>query len=183
MLRHLAVNYPTPAALMAAYTPDKISSLMSLTDRRRFYEGMSPELSVVNKLYGAQTSESWLMAQLTYVCEFAGVKEKPDAVMLYDLSHLIMGMAYYLRMSEMMLFFAYLMSGRYGRFYGSVDPMLITSALRQFINDRNDDIDRIERQRQQQNLNAERERRRKECVTWEEYVSSRGRVSSRGQTP
>ena len=36
-----------------------------------------------------------------------------------------------------MLFFWWFKSGKYGKFYGSVDPMVITSALREFIRDRN----------------------------------------------
>lgn len=36
-----------------------------------------------------------------------------------------------------MLFFWWFKSGKYGKFYGNVDPMVITSALREFIRDRN----------------------------------------------
>lgn len=36
-----------------------------------------------------------------------------------------------------MLFFWWLKSGKYGKFYGNVDPMVITSALREFVQDRN----------------------------------------------
>lgn len=169
VLRHLATNYPTPAALMAAYTPDKNSSLMSITDRSRIFAGTSPELSVVNRMYGAKTSESWLIAQLTYVCEFAGVKEKPDAVMLYDLARIIMGMAWYLKMSEIMLFFANFMSGRYGRFYGAVDPLTITSALRTFLSEREAEIAHIEAEDERKQREADRQFRLENAITWEEY--------------
>lgn len=36
-----------------------------------------------------------------------------------------------------MLFFHRFKAGRYGRFYGSVDPLVITTALREFLRDRN----------------------------------------------
>ena len=36
-----------------------------------------------------------------------------------------------------MLFFWWFKSGKYGKFYGSVDPMILTSSLKQFVKDRN----------------------------------------------
>lgn len=43
---------------------------------------------------------------------------------------------YYLSVTELMLFFHRFKSGRYGRFYGSVDPLMITTSLRDFIKER-----------------------------------------------
>ena len=47
---------------------------------------------------------------------------------------------------EMLLFFFRFKTGRYGRFYGTVDPMIIMCALREFIEDRNNMIDAFEQQ-------------------------------------
>jgi hypothetical protein len=58
--------------------------------------------------------------------------------------------------------------GRYGRFYGSVDPMVVTCALRQFIAERNEIIAQYEQQ--------EREMRQREydrthpAMTREEWL-------------
>lgn len=137
--------FPDGKSLMEAYTPDKISSIMAVSDRSRIFKGQSPELSLVSRLYGLQVTQAWLEVQLGYVNEYIGVKEKLSARVIHDLAHMLQGIGYYLRMSEMMLFFAYLMSGRYGRFYGAVDPVTITSALRQFIVDRDAEIEHINR--------------------------------------
>lgn len=46
----------------------------------------------------------------------------------------------YLKISELLLFFHRFKAGRYGHFYGNVDPLRITTALREFISERNNII-------------------------------------------
>lgn len=53
-----------------------------------------------------------------------------------DCARTISSMYYYLKVSELMLFFFRFKAGKYGRFYGSVDPMAITSALIDFLDER-----------------------------------------------
>lgn len=45
-----------------------------------------------------------------------------------------------------MLFIARFKSGKYGRFYGAIDPMKITSAMLDYIRERRIDIERYERE-------------------------------------
>lgn len=54
-----------------------------------------------------------------------------------------------------MLFFWWFKAGRYGRFYGAVDAMVITTALRQFLKDRRDNLARIENERQKTQRDTE----------------------------
>ncbi len=74
---------------------------------------------------------------------------------------------HYLTVSELMLFFFRFKAARYGRFYGSVDPLVITSALRDFVRERNDAYFKHEQE--------ERERKEREAkknhkpITWDEY--------------
>ena len=73
---------------------------------------------------------------------------------------------YYLKVSELMLFFHRFKTGRYGRFYGSVDPLVITTSLRDFVRERGIAYEQHEQE--------ERERREKEecknAITYEEYL-------------
>jgi hypothetical protein len=64
-----------------------------------------------------------------------------------------------------MLFFFQFKSGQYGRFYGTVDPLIITEALKGFCIERGKVIDRHD-QEEKQRL---REQAASEAVTWEEY--------------
>lgn len=65
-----------------------------------------------------------------------------------------------------MLFFYRFKSGRYGHFYGSVDPLVITCSLQEFINERGCAI--------AQNEQEERERRnieeREGVISYDEYL-------------
>jgi len=166
-------RYPDGASLMADYSPDKISLIMAITDQRRIFLGQAPELAVVSKLYGQKVTLSWLQVMLVRVNEYAGVKEKLSVIAMQDMANMITGMAWYLRMSEMMLFFAYLMSGRYGKFYGAIDPVAIGDALWQFLQYRTAQMEYLERQDEERQRAEKYEQWRAESVTYEEYRARR----------
>lgn len=66
-----------------------------------------------------------------------------------------------------MLFFHRFKAGRYGRFYGSVDPLVITTAIREFIAER---AIAYERHDQAERDAREKEQLRKSPpITYEEY--------------
>ena len=50
-----------------------------------------------------------------------------------------------MKLPELMLFFQQFKAGKYGRFYGSVDPMVITTALQEFLRFRAERLAVIER--------------------------------------
>lgn len=67
-----------------------------------------------------------------------------------------------------MLFFHRFKSGRYGRFYGSVDPLVITTSLREFIKERNEAIDKHEQEERQAKRAADANR--ENTITYEEFL-------------
>lgn len=73
---------------------------------------------------------------------------------------------HYLKITELMLFFYYFKTGRYGKFYGAVDPLVITCSLRDFIVERGVAISRHE-QEQREHREAES---RKNAITYEQYL-------------
>ena len=99
--------------------------------------GKAPTLSQVNAVYGKNTSTAWLVPLIYDVSEFCGCKEKLNKQQTDDVANIIANDYHWLKVTEVMLFFWWFKSGKYGKFYGNVDPMVITSALREFIRDRN----------------------------------------------
>lgn len=101
------------------------------------YFGKFPTLSESRRL-GDNTPVMWLMPQLFNLSEYCGCRDKMTKEQLYECASLIASEYYYLKISELMLFFRRFKLGKYGRFYGSVDPMVITTSLRTFVTERNE---------------------------------------------
>ena len=57
-----------------------------------------------------------------------------------ELTQVLIVYVYYLKVSELMLFFYRFKSGKYGEFYGVVDLQRIMSGLNAFLRDRLDEI-------------------------------------------
>lgn len=127
--------------------------------------GEYPTLKELKRNYGTKADISWMIPQLIDISEFCGAKNKLDNDQIMQTAMVISSEYGYLKTSELMLFFHYLKAGRYGIFYGSVDPMKITTALRQFLVDRNDYFYRLD----QKERERKREEARKGAVTYEEY--------------
>lgn len=134
------------------------------------YFGEYPTLAEIRKNYGDKVPTSWLIPQLYNLSEYCGVKEKLEGAPLKETAFVIATEFYYLKISEIMLFFHRFKTGRYGRFYGNVDPLVIVTSLREFMKERAIAIDRHEAEL--------RERQRKEwkktSITWDEYNRRNG---------
>lgn len=127
--------------------------------------GNFPTLSQLRKDYGKNAPLAWLIPQLKDLSEFCGVKEKITVEQLQSLAKVITSEFGYLKTSEVMLFLHLMKSGRYGQFYGAIDPMKITTALRTFLADRNDYFYRLEQNRKER----KQDEARQGAVTYEEY--------------
>lgn len=128
------------------------------------YFGDYPTIAQLGAEFDRKFPAAWMMAHLHDLSEFCGCKEKLSGHALQQCASTITMEFYWLKISELMLFFHRFKSGKYGRFYGSVDPLVITTSLRDFLKERSIAIAEHER------LEAERkERERKPPVTWEEY--------------
>ena len=134
----------------------------------RCVSGKAPTLAIVNRDYGEQVAVDWLTIELNDYQNFVGVKEENKATfdVVCELSRMILGRYYFLKLSELMLFFQKLKYGDYGEMYGCVDAVRILRALRSFVFDRNIIIDKLEQ--------AERERKqeedRKNAISYEEHI-------------
>lgn len=101
-------------------------------DQRRAYMGQSPHLGVVGRAFSPGVAKTWVTIQLWDLAEFSGCKKKLSERQIDELSQIICVEYGYMKLTELMDFFRRFKNGEYGKFYGSVDPMVITCALRDF---------------------------------------------------
>lgn len=165
--------YPTGQHLLATYNPSKIAHLLNDANLERIHCGRAPELSIVSQAYGREVTVAWLEIQLNHLSEFCGVKDRMPSAIIHELALIIFGTYHYLKMSEVMLFFARLMAGRYGMFYGTVDPIHIMNWMRTFIDERRDELERLEHLAEERRRTERYKQWRTESVTYEEYCARR----------
>ena len=133
----------------------------------RAFSNDAPALVTLDAAYGENAAVQWLMPQLYAVGEFAGVRDKMNEMQTLELARTIRAHYGYLTVTELLLFFSNLKAGRSGKFYGSVDPMVITEALgSSFLAERERHIERIESERRER----ERDQRREGVITYEQFM-------------
>ena len=149
---------------MDTYNPDAQREICGSPSLCFF--GDFPTIATISKNYGIKTSVAWLIPQLLDLSEFCGCKEKLQGRPLESTAWLIAQNYYYLKVSELMLFFSRFKQGKYGRFYGSVDPLIIMSALIDFVRERNDAI--FDRDCELNQIHDEKGK--KDAISHEEYL-------------
>lgn len=137
-------------------------------DLTRVFTGKAPTLVDVRNAHGDGTAQAWAMGQLVNLSEYCGVKDKLDNWQLEQLAKVIVSDFGWLKLTELMYFFRLFKAGRFGRFYGSIDPMLITEALQQFLRIRADELTRIEQQRKAQERRQTDEAHDRNILTYAE---------------
>lgn len=122
--------------------------------------------------YGKATSLAWLVAQLLDLSEYFGGKGKLSEAQLLENAKVINSKYYFLKVTELMVFFLRFKQGEYGEFYGSADPIKIMTALKSFLNERATALDRIASEERKK----EREEHAKSAVSYEEYKKMYGTI-------
>ena len=130
----LVTNYGNLVNFMTTFNPDAQYEIQQ--DKEDCYFGRYPTLARLNKEYCNTASVQWLNIQIYNLNEYCGCKDKMTQQQILDCARTISGMYYFLKVSELMLFFFRFKAGFYGKFFGSVDPMVITTALSQFCKER-----------------------------------------------
>lgn len=132
----------------------------------RCYFGKAPTLEGMNAACGDGSAEAWLKFQLADLGENAGARTKLTEWQLNGLATLVAQEYGYLRLTEIMLFCRKFKCGRFGSFYGSIDPIRIMGSLAVFVN-----TDRAEAHRKHEQAEQEAYEReyRKKSITYEEY--------------
>lgn len=155
---------------LRTFNPDLQISIASNVERA--FTGTSPSLTLVKLAYAEELLTVWIMAQLENLNEFCGVSEKMSVPQMESLARLISVEFHYFKVSELMLFFHRFKCGKYGQFYGVVDPQKIMTAIQAFAIDRRNEIRRIEDRQRQEELDRLRDewRTSPENISYEEYL-------------
>ena len=122
------------------------------------------------RLNCAGLQNSWLSAQITYLNSISGATQMTEMQMMMLVSNISQTYGY-LKITELMVFFFQLAGGKYGKFYGAVDPMQIMVDLNEFMKYRSVMLDKIESDRR----SAERNKmlNNPKCITREQYEAQK----------
>ena len=122
------------------------------------------------RLNCAGLQNSWLSAQITYLNSISGATQMTEMQMMMLASNISQTYGY-LKITELMVFFFQLAGGKYGKFYGAVDPMQIMVDLNEFMKYRSVMLDKIESDRR----SAERNKmlNNPKCITREQYEAQK----------
>ena len=123
------------------------------SDERQSIMGDYSTLATLDMALGANTASRWLVTLIGNLNMFIGAKNMDDNQTEW-LARLLAQEYRDVKYSVIQLFFYRFKCGYFGKFYGKVDPMVITCALKDFLVE-------CENKRQQY-LNVEYERRRAE---------------------
>lgn len=146
------------------------------------HTGLIPTLAQVGRCYGESTAEAALCFELEDLNCFAGTKTKLEMHQQKELARIILTEFYYLKISEVLLFFFRLKSGRYGSFYGSVDAIQILVFLRTFTGERQVALERYDAERRRLLQEEERKKSSADRVTYEQYLEIKKRKEELKET-
>lgn len=150
---------------LETFNPGRQKEFCTKANIAKCYFGSAPTLTELNNAYGSKAAVSWLAPQLYNLSEYCGCKDKIKPHQMDELAHIIADKYYYLKATELMIFFYRFKQGEYGRFYGAVDPITIVASIKDFIVERNAEY----RKREDREMQQQYEEWRKRAVTREEY--------------
>ena len=161
-------KYGNRRDFLTAFNPDKQGEICK--DKDGCFFGEYPTLAQL-RAYGDSTPSVWLITQLYNLSEYCGCKDKLTSRQYEECASLIEQEFSFLKVSEVMLFFRRFKMGRYGKFYGAVDPLTIGIALRSFLDERAFTIQQKENEKRsaQRELWARNSVSHAEAVKTEEY--------------
>lgn len=131
-------RYGSRENFLTTFSPSLQLNAAKHEDRAFF--GEAPVLGLLRQAYGESTPVMWLMPQIWDLCEFTNSRGKLSDDMIEQLAGMIAEEYGFLKVTELLLFFYRFKCGRYGRFYGNIDPMVIMIALGDFIDERDQAI-------------------------------------------
>lgn len=114
-------------------------------------------LNDISLAYGKGCAKAWVIPQLYDLCEFCGASTKMTDAQMQEVATIISLEYHYLKVSELLVFFRLVKCGKYGKFYGAVDPMIIMGALNQYVKeDRGKFIAKVEKIKEEQKREEEK---------------------------
>ena len=129
-VQNLRQHFPSFKTFATKFNPD--SQITFAADERNAIMGDYSTFATLDLAYGENTSVKWLIIQINDLNKFVGSKTM-DKNQTRSLSFLLASEYKDVKFSMMQLFFYRFKRGDFGKFYGKVDPMVITCALKDFV--------------------------------------------------
>ncbi len=167
-----ATNPKTLKDFMKEFNPD--TQIEICKDKQDCFFGEYPTLRELVKRYGSKAAIAWLYVQIFDLSEYCGCKEKLTEHQIEQCASIIWLKYPHLKISELMYYFVNFKAGQYGRFYGMVDPLIITTGLEDFGKERVRIYEKEEQRKKEEMLRGHKP------ITWEEYKRLTGRS---GESP
>lgn len=165
-------TYKTSENFLRLFNPDMQYDYC--VNIKRVYTGKAPTLRVLNDAFGKNVTEAWLAIQIRDLSEFSGCKDKLDIEQIDKLAKVIIASFKHLTVTELMHFFLQFKSGKYGKFYGAVDGLVITEALQDFCRERNEILHSIYEEERKRETEIEDEKRRKAVAKFHAFLAEHG---------
>ena len=164
-------RYGNEASFLSTFNPG--NQYIYCKNIERCFTGPAPTLRIVAEAYKDKIAEGWIAIQIRDLSEFAGCKDKLTTLQIDQIAKVILLNFAYLKVTEMMYFFVLFKSGRFGKFYGAVDGLVITEALQDFCQLRRDKLWEYEQKRQQAERLKEEQRQSENGITYQEWCEIR----------
>lgn len=158
-----------PVEFLATFNADMeaaISSSVNDISDVTFING-SYSLNVISLSYGEDLICEFVKMHLVSLNEYCSTKSMDDT-MMNELARQIVAQYGYINQFELCLFFARLKSGRYCEFYGSVDPLKIMSSLNKFLEERKDDLSKMEARKNMEQVRMQRDNPR--AISYNDWI-------------
>ena len=126
-------RYGGRESFLKIFNPGRQNELCHPNYVEYIFCGVAPELGMVERVYGRQCLESWIMIQLADLQEYFPSQERLSTQQLEQAAGLIANQFATLKISEFMYFMQRVKAGHYGHFYGRMDLIRLTAALQDFV--------------------------------------------------
>lgn len=148
-------KYTSGENLLRIYNPSNSGIMIQKNGKAAMMSAETPSLTIVMHSFGGKVVSTFLSSFLIDAAKFFGLADKIDGFTINSIAESIMTEYYYLKISELTLFFHLLKSGhfrdRFGedrsRMYGSFSGEIIMDCLFKFKQERAKYLDELEAMR------------------------------------
>jgi len=139
--------------LSHAYRPNLGKILLTkYTKGDLAYNDDIPSISLVRATYGESSACEWIVTHLFDLLNYTEQEIGVADSCIYEFAELLMAKYYYLNLADIMYFCAECKLGKYGKFYGVTGPSQLAEMFAKYIQERNNEIDAVERRKQQERM-------------------------------
>lgn len=161
-------SYGSAASFIRIFSP-KVQ-IYAAEHKRNAFLGKAPSLAIIRETYGKKLLESVLELHIEDLNDFCGTDKKIEGLQSQQLASMIATDYYYMKISEVALFFYNFKSGRYGKFYGAMDALTIMEAIHLFAEERRNEISRFRAEDEAKEREKRYQHWQQNAITREEYL-------------